>query len=158
MEKKDIEKAINENLSLRGFRKKSSTWYLGGGNALHVINLQKSSYGNQYYLNISFVPKGMEIDGLPTPKEYKCPIRIRFSSLLPDCQDEIERAFNFEDKSLEDVDRLQTIANLFAQILYPFLDKVEKKGLKFLIENGFFDSGGVALTAKAYLEIADKGK
>ena len=47
-----LSEAINRVLKLAGFKRNASTWYLGGAEIIHVVNLQRSSYGRQYYINV----------------------------------------------------------------------------------------------------------
>jgi Domain of unknown function (DUF4304) len=64
-----------------GFAKKSGTWYRRQGEAIIVLQLQKSHWGRQHYVNVALwlLPLG-EADH---PKEPQCHIRTRLSRLVP---------------------------------------------------------------------------
>jgi hypothetical protein len=65
-----------------GFRNvRGTNYYLGRPETVCVVNLQKSRWGSQYYLNagIWLTRFGM----VERPPEYKCQIRWRVTSLMP---------------------------------------------------------------------------
>ena len=96
MEKKALELALGGHLCPRGFKKKETAWYCKSAGMLQIVELQKSSFGLQFYLNLCWVPDGMEVEGMPTPNAHKCPIRIRLTALFPEQRDEIEKVFDLE--------------------------------------------------------------
>lgn len=61
MEKKEFIKFLNDIFKLNGFSKKGSTWYSENENLIKKIVLQKSRYGNIYYLNYGFILKKLEL-------------------------------------------------------------------------------------------------
>ncbi len=156
MNKKNLESVISDSLQLGDFRKKGMTWYRQRKESLQVLNLQKSSYGDQYYLNLCFVPTGMEVEGLPTPKEHKCPIRIRLTSIFDkDFKSEVESLLDLERESASDVIREIGIRDLCKSQVIPFLDEIEKVGLKNAIVQGRFANGAVTLAAKRFMGILE---
>jgi hypothetical protein len=54
MQKKDLIKSLDDFIKTYGFKKKGSDWYLSTDEIIKIISLQKSSYGNYYYLNYGF--------------------------------------------------------------------------------------------------------
>lgn len=54
MQKKDLIKLLDNIIKPYGFIKKGSDWYLSTNEIIKIITLQKSSYGNYYYLNYGF--------------------------------------------------------------------------------------------------------
>ncbi|WP_457150720.1 DUF4304 domain-containing protein, partial [Mesorhizobium sp. P5_C1] len=109
MDKKELESLLNKDLSANGFKKKSATWYRQDAGALQVVNLQKSNFGLRFYVNIGCVPNGMSVEGLPTPKEYDCPIKIRLDSAFPDQKTRIEETLDLEISGLKDDERSANI-------------------------------------------------
>lgn len=87
MEARKFERLFDFELKKFGFKRRSSHWYLKTSGALQVINLQKSRFGDIFYINLSFVPDGMSVAGLPFPREYKCPIRIRLGTGMSEAED-----------------------------------------------------------------------
>ena len=66
---------INAILKKKGFQMRSKIWYRDVGYLLHIVNFQKSQYGNQYYINCGIVIKEMEKNSFP--REYHAHIRFR---------------------------------------------------------------------------------
>lgn len=64
-----------------GLSKSSNTWYLRQAETIAVINLQRSQYGAQYYVNVALwlLPLG----DADKPKENVCHVRTRLDDLLP---------------------------------------------------------------------------
>jgi len=62
--KKDLIKTFDSILKPNGFKKKGNYWRLDGDELIKIINLQKSQWGNQYYINFGFDFKGLQYDGL----------------------------------------------------------------------------------------------
>ncbi len=65
--------AFGKLLKSVGFKKKSDTWHLKHEEITHVVNLQKSSYGKQYYINIAMWLNTMGENN--SPKDHLCHIR-----------------------------------------------------------------------------------
>ena len=73
---------VTENLEGHGFKAKTGNWYLEKDETVLVVNLQKSQYGQQYYLNFGVSLKQLNAERFP--KEQFCHIRYRLASLIPD--------------------------------------------------------------------------
>ena len=156
MDKKKLEMFIGAILDPHGFRKKAGTWYRQGGDSLHVFNLQKSSYGNQYYINLCLVPVGIDVEGYPTPKEHKCPIRARLGALTTeDEKAHIARLLDLEDGTISDLEKETEIEKILNVKVLSFFDKIESTGLKKAASQGLLEKFLVTLTAKKYLCMAE---
>lgn len=154
MDKKELESLLNRELLTHRFNKKSASWYRQEKGALQVVDLQKSNFGLQFYVNICCVPDGMAIDGMPTPKEHKCPIRIRLDAAFPQRKDQIKATFDLEELSLPDSERAANISDIVASLILPFLENMkDAPSLKRSIESGLLDQGMVYLSAKKFLGI-----
>lgn len=64
MKKNEFIKYLDNMFKPYGFRKKGNVWYAESEALRKVINLQKSNFGNTYYLNYGFIIKGLDIQGL----------------------------------------------------------------------------------------------
>lgn len=113
-----LTEAIGKPLKLMSFKRKSDTWHLNGDETVRVLNLQKSSYGPQYYINI-----GVWLNYLgqaELPKVSKCHIQFRWESLIPQDEKRLERLLDLAEKSLSDHDRAFEISNLLEAYVLPF--------------------------------------
>lgn len=76
-----IKKAFDTKVRAAGYEKRSGSWWLRGGTVLSVLQLQKSNYDNQFYINMAF--HLLAIDPVEPAKEEHCHIRCRADRLLP---------------------------------------------------------------------------
>lgn len=121
---------------------------------LQIVDLQKSNFGDKFYVNVCGVPAGMPVDGLPMPKEHQCPIRIRLSSALPEHRSIVEAAFDLESDLFDDGRREEVIQDVVARLMLPFLAKWDGiNSLALAIKEGAFDSGLVSKYALEHLGI-----
>lgn len=61
MDKKSIVKLLDEIFIPLGFKRKANTWVFHGDVLTKQINLQKSNYGNLFYINYGFIIKGLTL-------------------------------------------------------------------------------------------------
>ena len=145
---------VNGVLSQQGFKKKGATWYRQAAGTLQAVDLQKSAYGGQFYVNLCFVPEGMEVDGMPFPKVHKCPIWIRIDSAFADSQRQLEELFDLEQQVVAEATRTIGIQDMLIRLVVPFFDQLrESNDLRQAIENGVFKGGSVNLAARRHLGI-----
>lgn len=115
-----------------GFRKKRSSWYRENEEVIMVVNLQHSSWGNHFYLNVGVLIKALS--DLKDPPEYKCHIRDRIEENGPD----MRRALDASDDSITPEDREQIIADKVRNIVMPTLNSWSfKESLIELYRQGF---------------------
>ena len=62
MEKKILINLLNEICSPLGFKRKGNYWLLNQMELTQIINLQKSIYGNLYYINYGFKINNLNTD------------------------------------------------------------------------------------------------
>lgn len=55
MKKKELVTILNEMLSPLGFKKKGNYWLVNGNVITKMINLQKSNYGDVFYINYGYI-------------------------------------------------------------------------------------------------------
>lgn len=158
MNKKSLESVFGAQLNAQGFKKKGSSWYHQAEGALHVVNLQKSAFGMQFYVNLCCVPIGMEVEGMPAPKEQACPIRIRLTNVAPEQKSEIEKAFDLEASSVSDSEREALVIRYTREFILPFLDYMkDASSLRHALEQGKFKRAWVNLAVQKHLGILDQG-
>jgi hypothetical protein len=99
MNAKELAATIDEVLGPAGFEKRKSTWFRHHPETVLVVDLQKSDYGGQFYVNLGI---GLRALGLSEwPREEHCHIRVRLERVLSRADTE-NRAFDLEDRSLPD--------------------------------------------------------
>ena len=59
--KKDLIELLNEIFKPLGFKRKGNNWVQNGDRLVKVINLQKSNFGNYFYINYGFVIKSLKL-------------------------------------------------------------------------------------------------
>ncbi|MCI0635985.1 MAG: DUF4304 domain-containing protein [Actinobacteria bacterium] len=148
MSKKEVVKsAVAEVLKSSGFHKKSDCWYERTKDAILVVNLQKSQFGGQYYLNL-----GVWLNKLGPatfPKEHHCHIRTRLESVR---ESGLARALNSDDESVADGERKRLIILGLSEQGIPWLRRCGELGsLKKMLEGGVLIGAMVHKNVKALL-------
>lgn len=118
IEKFALIKSFETTLRDAGLIKKSGSWYRAGADADVVLNLQKSDFGNSYYLNVGVNLKALSPE--PYPKINQCHIQLSGDSLVGDDLLILNRALNLEEGNEEDL-------KLFIEIM-------ERKILSLVVE------------------------
>jgi hypothetical protein len=77
MKKKDIVGLLNEALIPIHFKRKGNNWLDNHGEIVKIVNLQKSNFGNYFYVNYGFLLKNVPLNGL---KDH---IGFRLASIDP---------------------------------------------------------------------------
>ncbi len=93
-------KAINEVMRAHGFTRKSSTWYQWSDEVIAVFNLQRSTFGNTYFLNIGFFLRAS--GAVDYPKEHDCHLRSRAEGIWPEEQLAVIELDNNDQHYLDD--------------------------------------------------------
>lgn len=115
-----VKEALGAPLVEAGFKKKSDSWYWGNDEIVLLVNLQKSQYGNQYYVNCGVALKAL--GAAEFPKEHHCHIRFRLAAIVSDEERKgIESVFDLENGSLLDERRKEEISKLIREIALPLL-------------------------------------
>ena len=122
------------------FQKKGDSWYLNNGEIISIVNLQKSNYGNQFYVNLAFWIN--EIEESEYPKPYNSHIVIRLTSLFQERKEYFEEVFDLENPDYSDLERSVEIENIVTSQLIPLLNKAHTIAeLKQLLKKGYFKNG-----------------
>lgn len=152
MTKEDLKRTVAFSLSKFGFKRKGWSWYFSNEDNVVAIDLQKSNYSLKYYINICNAPLSMNVDGMPTPKEHKFPIRIRADGVFPSLEGEIDKIFDLENDMFPDEQRSERISDLLENDIAPFALRIgDISGLKSAIAEGIFERGLISIAAKEHL-------
>jgi Domain of unknown function (DUF4304) len=117
-----------------GFRVQSNTWHKSCQDTLLVVNLQKSQWGPQYYINLAVWVR--QLGEALKPKEYQCHIRERATSLPSEEAKRLERALDLADESLSPEERAACIAGFIKETALPFLDSLSTlEGIRSAFES-----------------------
>ena len=91
-ESNEISDTLSRLLVDRGFSRAGSTFYKDLDELTAVVNLQRSQFGPQYYVNLAWYdPKLL---GTIRPKEHHCHVRLRIAHLGGVNEDEAKRALD----------------------------------------------------------------
>lgn len=116
-----VKEALGAPLVEAGFKKKSDSWYWRNDEVVLLVNLQKSQYGDQYYVNCGVALKSL--GAVEFPKEHHCHIRFRLTAVVSDEERKgIEPVFDLENDSLSDHQRKDKISRLIRDIALPILN------------------------------------
>lgn len=121
MEPAYLKKTITGSLVPSGWKSKGTNWYRRTADVVQVINLQQSSFGPQFYLNIGIYL--LSLGKSEFPKENHCHVRARASRFAPeDRQEFYERELFDLEKPISESDRARDIEELLRSYVLPFLD------------------------------------
>lgn len=121
--RKEVENSLRGLLKSAGYRKSRLSWHRSSETAVSVLNLQKSSWSDLYYINCGVSLLGL--DPNPRPPEYKCHIRIRVEPLVDHSLDSgLAEILDFEDHSLTPEERRNQLRDLVATTALPWLDSL----------------------------------
>ncbi len=124
MTKKEIIESINKSLLGLGYKRKADTWYLYKSDFICVLNLQKSAWGNQYYINLCIYIKSNS--GLEFPKEYQCHIRWRLTEETTNISG-FNKSLDFEDDLTNIEGKLTMINKAISDIAIPIFSSLNTK-------------------------------
>ena len=145
-----VKTAMAHELRSAGCKARVTNWYKHGPDAILVVNLQKSLYGPQYYINLATWLK--QFGENEAPKEYQCHLRVRATSLPTDKAEALGRALNLEDESMNSEQREAFIAEFMRQEAIPFLESLGTwEGIRAAADAGKLKRGSVYKEVEALL-------
>ena len=103
---------IDDVLKKRAFSKRRYTWYRHHPETILVLDLQKSDYSGQYYVNLAVALRGLNPEEFPS--EERCHIRIRLDKVIDD-QKTVLTVFDLENRALTDNERCQQIREMIGR-------------------------------------------
>ena len=128
---KQLERALSDMLKNSHFKKKGTSWYLDGTDCTGVLNLQKSSWGGQYYINLGVSAKALQAS--PFPKESQCDIRVRLTELVEN-KDLLVKSLDLENQTLDPATRIKTLENGIKTVALAFLTETQSfQGIRELV-------------------------
>jgi hypothetical protein len=118
---KFLSETITRVLKNHGYRKKGTTWYSETDDCVCVVNLQKSQWGDQYYINLAVFAKilGDKRD----PKEYECHIRGRLGQL--EGVGDVDRVLDLENNLYGESQRQARLESILIENAIPFLKSLD---------------------------------
>lgn len=110
--------ALADTLRAAGFaRKRPSSWFRSTPDVVQVVNLQKSQWGDQYYVN--FAVWLLALGHAELPPQAQCHVRLRADDIVSS-KVELRRLL---DLDVQVADRRAAFARVLADELLPFADE-----------------------------------
>lgn len=146
-----VKQAFTSTMKSAGFSKNGDAWFSDTNEAILVVNLQKSNFGDQYYVNLAIWLKAL--GNVRFPKEQHCHIRIRASALDPERQKYWEReVLNLEQRDIADEERFDLVRSFLEETALPFLATAGSLSeLRRLALEGRLKSAAVLKSAQSLL-------
>lgn len=133
MENKDFKKLFGSIANEFGFESAFDGWFKESEECIMALGLQKSGYGNYYYLNIKIYIQGVFGKNYIKSKDL---VKKNVGNIFRRQPKEYQAALNLED-SIGDDKRKQELQKLFSNFLVPFSEKaLTKSGIRTLFESG----------------------
>ena len=149
----ELVKLIDNEMKRAGFKRKGKNWYLETDETVEVVNLQKSQWGNQYYVNLGILLKAL--DQSNTPKEYQCHIRARLNDVADEAID-WGKILDLEDASVVEEQRATATSNALRDNALPFLRKMSTtNGIKHELSDKGFGNLAVMQIARRFLGLPE---
>lgn len=146
-----IDEALRSALEPENFRRKTHTWFRDEAEVLQLINMQKSQFGDQYYINLAIWLKALG----PPPgalQEHQCHVRMRESALLKE-ETSMRPALDLESQ-LGDEERSELVEDFLKKRLLPFAAEcLTLSGLRRAFKEGRLKRAMVLKSAKELLAI-----
>jgi len=121
MNTKELQELFDNVLSPAGFRRRRDTWYKTNDDTIALVNLQKSQWGGQYYVNVALYIR--DLGKAVSPAEYQSHIRTRLASIAGSEASAIEEALDLERTALAAEERRSVLARALSAIAVPFLSE-----------------------------------
>jgi len=118
MEKKELLNILDGILVPEGFKKKGNSWVINGKEITKIINLQKSQFGNNFYINYGYIINSIPLNNLLMH------IFSGLGSLDNDKNKRIKELLNLEE-DISDKDRAIELKNILVHKVVEKLNKNE---------------------------------
>ncbi len=127
MEKKDFVKYLDNLFKPFGFQRKGNNWYAESEELIKAINIRKSKFGNNYYLNYGFILKSLDLlnlemhifnrlGSLNDAENQRIMVLLDFEQSIDEEQRRIELRSYIEKNMLEEFNRINTEADLLNEL------------------------------------------
>lgn len=130
MNTKELGEELDSILAPAGFRRRKDSWYRMNEDTISLVNLQKSQYGGQYYLNLAVYLR--DLDKATSPAEHQSHIRVRLTAIAGSEASAIDGALDLEKANMSTEQRKGILGRALSEIALPFL--VERSVLPHLRE------------------------
>jgi hypothetical protein len=141
MELRAFKQAFGRPLAEAGFSHKGQTWFADRAEVVGVVNLQKSQYSSECFMNLGFWLKQMGRPPTMPPSEHLCHARVRAESLFPALGLEMSKLLNRES-AIPDEERSTRLSVLLKDVVVPFVNYgTTAAGLREHIAEGRFEAG-----------------
>lgn len=116
--------SFNSNMLQNNFKKRTKTWYKEKNDIIQLVNLQKSNWGEIFYLNIGLFFNELEdFEKLP-PKVEKWHLYARYESLLNLSTSQTNKLFSLEGSHAEIISNINTINGVMKSNIIPLIEKL----------------------------------
>ncbi|MGM9473293.1 DUF4304 domain-containing protein [Pseudarthrobacter sp. YS3] len=116
-----IQTTFDAFMESAGFSKKSGSWYRTSLDVITVVQLQKSQYGLQHYVNIALWLR--PLGEATAPKEQVCHVRTRLSRLIGNEEAQLEALLDL-DVQMSDGERAEKLRSFLNVHMRPALEAV----------------------------------
>jgi len=117
MTKEVLVKILTDVLSHEGFKRKGNNWVENKGEISKIVNLQKSQFGNLFYINYGYAMKNLPLNGA------KMHIHLRVSTVELGKKDNVSELLIL-DNQIPDRDRCDMLTKILTVKLIPELRSV----------------------------------
>jgi hypothetical protein len=114
-----LEEVFDSVLAPGGFRRRKDTWYRTNEDTITLVNLQKSQWGGQYYVNLGVYLR--DLGKATSPSEHQSHIRVRLTSIAGTDARAIEEALDLERPGISAEQRRSVLAKALTSVALPFL-------------------------------------
>jgi hypothetical protein len=111
---------LNDIFKTFGFKRKGNNWFSENNELIKVINLQKSNFGNQYYINYGYILKSLKLD------KFEMHIFHRLSSLDKKENERIKELLDFEG-NIDDSQRKSELKSFLEKNLIQSLIQINSE-------------------------------
>ena len=148
MDKVELKREVGAVFQRAGFVRKSGAWYKSGSDSTLVVELQKSDFGDFFYLNLGVSIKALSDEAFP--KVNACHVSLRADALLAADGVSVDLGLNMEEGTPQDFDAtLRLITDQLLPLSSQFLDL---EGLRRQYRQGTFKRALIFWQAREMLE------
>ena len=143
-----ITKILISELAKYNFKKHNSTWSRNVNDVEQKVELQKSNYGNYYYLNLYIRLIKISEKNIPH-------IAIRINDVATgDIGSSIDSTLSLET-NMNDIDRRTLLSSLITQCILPFFEKADSlQKIEKLLRTELFIQNRSSKQLKKYFEVS----
>jgi len=146
-----IQDALSDVLTQSGFRQRGDAWYRDVPVGMLVVELQKSEWGEQYYVNLGVYVR--KLGQARRPKPFQCHLNTRAEVIDLSQQERWKELLDLETE-VAPGRRQQDLKTLITSEMIPFLDSLSTEdGLRSAYSRGELSHAAVTLALKQHLGV-----